>query len=96
MLTLHEHAAPWNAAHGTTLSARTLGRAIARLGWTCKKKTLAATERNEQHRQQWRERVSTRTADQFVVIDECGSNLNMTPLHLARGWCPYLGIPRCR
>lgn len=49
------------------------------LGLDAQKKTLAATERNEQHRQQWREQVSTRTADQFVVIDECGSNLNMTP-----------------
>ena len=36
--TVDEHAHQWNAAHGTTLSARTLGRAIARLGWTRKKR----------------------------------------------------------
>ncbi len=36
--TLDEHARRWNAAHATTLSARTLGRAIARMGWTRKKR----------------------------------------------------------
>jgi transposase len=35
--TLAEHAQHWNAAHGTSLSRWTLGRAIARLGWTRKK-----------------------------------------------------------
>ena len=36
--TLAEHAARWNAAHGTSLSQWTLGRAIRRLGWTRKKR----------------------------------------------------------
>ncbi len=36
--TLDAHARMWNAAHDTTLSARTLGRAIVRLGWTRKKR----------------------------------------------------------
>ena len=35
--TLAEHAALWNAEHGTTLSQWTLGRAIRRLNWTRKK-----------------------------------------------------------
>lgn len=35
---LDEQAQLWNATHGTALSARTLGRAIARLGWTRKKR----------------------------------------------------------
>jgi transposase len=34
---LAEHAAQWNAEHGTTLSAWTIGRAIRRLGWSRKK-----------------------------------------------------------
>lgn len=34
---LVDHAAQWNATHGTTLSASTLGRAIRRLGITRKK-----------------------------------------------------------
>lgn len=35
--TLEEHATHWNADHGTTLSAWTVGRAIRRLEWTRKK-----------------------------------------------------------
>ena len=35
--TLAEHAARWNAAHGTSISQWTLGRAIRRLGLTRKK-----------------------------------------------------------
>lgn len=36
--TLAEHAVRWNAAHGTSLSQWTLGRAIRGLGWTRKKR----------------------------------------------------------
>ncbi len=36
--TVDEHTRRWNTAHGTTLSSRTVGRAIARLGWTRKKR----------------------------------------------------------
>jgi transposase len=35
--TLAEHAARWNADHGTQLSQWTLGRAIRRIGWSRKK-----------------------------------------------------------
>lgn len=48
-------------------------------GLDTQKKTLAATERDEQQRQQWRDRIKQHRADEFVVLDECGSNLNMTP-----------------
>ncbi len=36
--TLDDHTRQWNTAHGTRLSARTVGRAIAHLGWTRKKR----------------------------------------------------------
>jgi transposase len=36
--TLAEHALLYNEAHGTSLSPRTVARAIARLGWTRKKR----------------------------------------------------------
>lgn len=49
------------------------------LGLDAQKKTLAAIERDEQQRQQWRDRISRQAADAFVVVDECGSNVNMTP-----------------
>jgi transposase len=35
---LAEHAAQWNADHGTSLSPWTIGRAIRRLGWSRKKR----------------------------------------------------------
>ncbi len=35
---LEQHTQMWNTAHGVTLSYRTLGRAIIRLGWTRKKR----------------------------------------------------------
>jgi transposase len=36
--TLAQHTQMWNTTHGVTLSYRTLGRAITRLGWTRKKR----------------------------------------------------------
>ena len=51
------------------------------LGLDAKKKTLRAAERDEDQRQAYRERVSAHAADRFVIVDECGSNLNLTPLY---------------
>ncbi len=45
-----------------------------------KKKTLGATERNEQDRARWREQLREVDAKRLVVLDECGSNLALTPL----------------
>ena len=44
------------------------------------KKTLDATERDEQVRTAYRERVAARVAADFVSVDECGSNVNLPPL----------------
>ena len=43
------------------------------------KKALAATERDEAQRQAFRTRIVQRPADAFVIVDETGSNLNLTP-----------------
>ena len=45
------------------------------------KKTIRASERDETVRQAFRERIRQRSADDFVIVDECGSNLNLTPLY---------------
>ncbi|MDQ5851164.1 MAG: IS630 family transposase [Chloroflexota bacterium] len=45
------------------------------------KKTLGATERDEPKRAAFRQRIAHRTADDFVVVDEMGSNLNLTPVY---------------
>lgn len=43
------------------------------------KKTLGASERDEQARRAYRERVAPRNVADFVIVDECGSNVNLTP-----------------
>ena len=49
------------------------------------KKTLAASERNEEARLLWREEMKEVDANQLVVVDETGSNLGLTPLY---AWAP--------
>jgi transposase len=43
------------------------------------KKTLGATERDEERRQAVRAQLTTRTAADVVIVDESGTNLNRTP-----------------
>ncbi len=45
------------------------------------KKALRAAERDEGQRRAYRERLAGRRAEEFVVVDECRSNLNLTPLY---------------
>jgi transposase len=45
------------------------------------KKTLGATERNEEERAAWRAEVNELPAQQMVFVDECGSNSALTPLY---------------
>jgi hypothetical protein len=47
------------------------------------KNTLGATERQEAARAAWREQMSGVDANQLVVVDETGSNLDLSPLY---GW----------
>jgi transposase len=42
---------------------------------------MGATERNEEARAAWREQLKQRDARTLVVIDECGSNIGLTPLY---------------
>ena len=46
-----------------------------------KKKTLGASERNDQERARWREQIKEVDAKRLVVLDECGSNIALTPLY---------------
>lgn len=61
-----------------------------------KKKTLAATERDEAAREQYRARVKGRKVDDFVVVDECGTNLDLTPRYARapRGQRAHGAVPR--
>src|SRR5436305_3452450 len=63
-----------------------------------KKKTLGASERNEEARAAWREHLKQLDARQLVVIDECGSNIALTPLYARapKGLRAYGSAPRNR
>jgi transposase len=50
-------------------------------GLDAKKKSLGATERNEEERAAWREKASSLPTDALVFIDETGSNIALTPLY---------------
>ena len=61
-----------------------------------KKKSLGATERNEEERATWRENASQLPTESLVFLDECGSNIALTPLYArapkgerARGSAPH-------
>jgi transposase len=43
-----------------------------------KKRTMGATERDEEQRTEYRQAVKGRAITDFVVVDECGSNINLT------------------
>src|SRR5258708_20991088 len=45
------------------------------------KKTVGASERNEEERAAWRAEVSPLPANQLVFVDECGSNIALTPIY---------------
>lgn len=55
-------------------------------GLDAEKKTLAASERDEEERTAWREAVATRDPRQFVFVDESGTYTSLTRLY---GWAPH-------
>jgi transposase len=79
--TLEQHCDFWEQAHGERVSRWTMSRAIKRLGWTRKKKSLRASEQNEATRAAWREQAAKLPTPDLVVVDETGSQINMTPLY---------------
>jgi len=62
------------------------------------KKTLGATERDEGARAAYREQIKQVDANQVVVVDECGSNIALTPLYARapKGKRAYGSVPRNR
>ena len=80
-MTLDEHCRLWETEHGQRVSTATMSRAITRLGWTRKKKTLEASERDETARATWRKQARQHMNQQWVFVDECGSHIALTPLY---------------
>jgi transposase len=72
-------------ASGVQVSTSTMSRVIRQVSWTRKKKTIGATERDEEARAAWREQRKELDAMKLVVIDECGAHIGLTPLY---AWAP--------
>src|SRR5260370_16160239 len=79
--TLEEHCRLWEGQTGVKVSTSTMRRAILRLRWTWKKKTLEASERKEEEREEWRKNMKDLDANKCRVIDETGSNIALTRLY---------------
>src|SRR2546430_10308124 len=60
------------------------------------KKTLGASERREEERVQWREQMKQVDARRLVIVDECGSNIALTPLYARapKGQRVHDSVPR--
>jgi len=61
-----------------------------------KKKSLGAAERSETDRAAWRDLIGYLPVNDLVFVDECGSNLALTPLYARapRGKRAYGSVPR--
>jgi transposase len=55
-------------------------------GLDAEKKSLAASERDEAARTAWREAAAELDPEQFVFVDESGTNIALTRLY---GWAPH-------
>ena len=51
-----------------------------------RKKSLAASERNEAERRAWRDKAAQREAQRYVFVDETGTHIALTRLY---GWAPH-------
>ncbi|MBO0789412.1 MAG: IS630 family transposase [Ktedonobacteraceae bacterium] len=96
--TLDEHCQWWEDTRGIQVSSATMSRAITRLNWTRKKKTIRASEQNEADRAAWREKAKTLDTSKLVFLDECGSNIAFTRLYARspKGKRVYGSVPRNR
>jgi len=96
--TLERHCHVFAQTTGVHVSTNTMSRAIRQLGWTRKKKTIGATERDEEARAAWCEQRKTLDATRLVVLDECGAHIGLTPLYARspKGVRAYGQVPRNR
>lgn len=78
---------------GLRVGISTLWRALKRLGYSHKKRSVGAAERDEFQRTAWKVMVADQIeADRFVFVDEMGSN---TSLYGLRAWSPIGERARC-
>ena len=79
--TREQHCQMWEARTGTKVSPASISRARMALEWTRKKKSLRASEQDDAARAAWRERAKQLPTQDLVIVDETGTQINMTPLY---------------
>jgi len=81
--TLAQHVEYWNRRHAEEVhvSESLVSRFFHRLGWTRKKKTIGAAERDEAERASFRAIMKTLPVEDIVVLDESGTRIGMIPLY---------------
>ncbi|WP_126602002.1 IS630 family transposase [Dictyobacter aurantiacus] len=79
--TREQHCQMWEARTGTKVSPASLSRTRMALGWTRKKKSLRASEQDDAARAAWREQAKKLPTQDLVIVDETGTQINMTPLY---------------
>jgi transposase len=79
--TREQHCQMWEARTGTKVSPASISRARMALGWTRKKKILRASEQDDVARAAWREQAKQLPTQDLVIVDETGTQINMTPLY---------------
>jgi transposase len=78
---------------GVSVGISTLWRCLKRLGYSHKKRSVGAAERDECQRVAWKVLVADQIeADRFVFVDEMGSNTSLYPLC---GWSTTGERARC-
>ena len=79
------HAQLWFERHQVRFSRSTLCRVLSRMGWSRKKKSLKATERDEVKRAAFKAKQASLDVNKLVVLDETSTNLALTSLY---GYAP--------
>ncbi len=74
---LDEHCTLFAHQTGVVVSTSTMSRAIRKLGWTRKKGTMGATERDEARRRTWIRLIRHIDARRLVFIDESGATITL-------------------
>ncbi len=86
-------------ATGMRVSVSTMSRVLRRLGFSRKKRSVGASERDEWLRAAWRVIVAEQIdARRLVFVDEMGANTSLAPLYAwaRRGKRAWTNVPRNR
>ena len=78
--TLERHCELWEEQRKVKVSVSTMSRAVRKLGGRSKK-SLGASERDEERSGAWRDRVKRIDPRRLVFVDECSTNIALSGLY---------------